>query len=115
MGNFYTNHVIVGSSLDEIVDLFQQMGRRAYISPEDNGIVIAYDNDKYFIKSTLKSYNFIKRETEKIDDIEIKIIDWEKYKKYNNDVGDFGDLLKNVKVLPIHVMNYTIFFNKNFI
>jgi hypothetical protein len=63
--------------------------------------VIAYDYDKYFQKSTLKTYKFLK---DKVN-VPIEIIDWDKYRSYPSFKKDFGDLYKTLKKLPIHTID----------
>ena len=45
MGNFYTNFAILGTDKEKVVAFFKQRKRRAYIAPDSNGIIIAYDRD----------------------------------------------------------------------
>jgi len=72
-------------------------------------IILAYDNDKYFKDSILKSYNFIVRKS----DIPCEVIDWDKYKwvfdeKKNKErpPKDFGELYKVYKELPLYTSSY---------
>lgn len=90
--------------------LFNQL--RKILAKKPSALVVAYDNDKFFMKSTLESYNFIKREIGESKSPEIKIVNWSKYKE---GTGDFGDLYKDVDSLPIHCVSYQQFLSKNFI
>lgn len=41
MGNFYANYTVTGASQKAVADAFS--GRRAYVTPEDRGCVVVYD------------------------------------------------------------------------
>ena len=45
MGNWYTNICIKGSTQAEVVAALNDLGRRAYLTPEVNGWLIVYDQE----------------------------------------------------------------------
>jgi hypothetical protein len=105
----YTNKNFVICSVFGKVLLYNQL--KKMIKKEPSEIILAYDNDKYFLKSTKDSINFIKHET----DIPVSVIDWSKYKRIDEgNICDFGDLYKSYKELPIYTVS-TFEFLKKFI
>src|SRR5579863_1144788 len=43
MGNWYTNVSLKGASQSEVVSLLEELGRRAYVTPESAGWLVVYD------------------------------------------------------------------------
>jgi hypothetical protein len=43
MGNWYTNVALKGASQSEVVSHLEELGRRAYVTPETSGWVVVYD------------------------------------------------------------------------
>lgn len=79
-------------------------------------IVLAYDNDKYFKNSTIRSINFIKNNT----NIPVEVIDWSRYPDVEKNgtmkrPGDFGDLMPHIKALDIYSVSHFDFLKKQFL
>jgi hypothetical protein len=45
MGNWYTNVCIKSAAQDAVVSTLNDLGRRAYVTPEVNGWIIVYDQE----------------------------------------------------------------------
>jgi hypothetical protein len=43
MGNWYTNVAVKGAQQSEVVATLEELGRRAYITPETSGWIVVYD------------------------------------------------------------------------
>ena len=43
MGNWYTNVSVQGAQQSDVVALLEELGRRAYVTPETSGWVVVYD------------------------------------------------------------------------
>jgi hypothetical protein len=56
MGNWYTNISVKGVPQSDVVALLEELGRRAYVTPETSGWVVVYDqqNDEFDL-GTLES------------------------------------------------------------
>jgi hypothetical protein len=56
MGNWYTNVAVKGAQQAEVVALLEELGRRAYVTPETSGWIVVYDQQTDdFDLSTLES------------------------------------------------------------
>src|SRR5271168_3145502 len=49
MGNWYTNVSVKGAQQSDVVALLEELGRRAYVTPETSGWIVVYDQqtDKF--------------------------------------------------------------------
>lgn len=45
MGNWYTNICVSGAQQSDVIAMLNELGRRAYVTPEANGWVILYDQE----------------------------------------------------------------------
>jgi hypothetical protein len=43
MGNWYTNVAVKGAQQSDVVALLEELGRRAYVTPETSGWIVVYD------------------------------------------------------------------------
>jgi hypothetical protein len=43
MGNWYTNVAVKGAQQSDVVALLEELGRRAYVTPETTGWIVVYD------------------------------------------------------------------------
>jgi hypothetical protein len=43
MGNWYTNVAVKGAQQPNVVAVLEELGRRAYVTPEDSGWIVVYD------------------------------------------------------------------------
>jgi len=94
--------------------LYNQL--KKILKKKPKAIILGYDNDKYFEKSTADSYNFIKNELKNSEETEVYILNWDWYEeKYKKGICDFGDLYKDTNSLPIKWVEHSAFIKKYFI
>ncbi len=43
MGNWYTNVAVKGAQQSDVVSVLEELGRRAYVTPETSGWIVVYD------------------------------------------------------------------------
>ena len=72
--------------------------------------VIAYDNDKYFHDSVVKTYKFLSENSK----IPVEVIDWKKYYEIDKKICDFGDIYEKIDKLTIHSCTVKKYIMKKF-
>jgi hypothetical protein len=45
MGNWYTNIGVKGRQQSHVIDALDELGRRAYVTPDTGGWIILYDQE----------------------------------------------------------------------